>query len=78
MNQITDVNCEDLISDSLIAILHKHIENKRCIFPLIRSWFLESTEVYSPLIMIKMICYTGILACSVFQLDLVSRNNKLN
>lgn len=36
------------------------------------SWFSDSAELYSPIIMIRLICSTFLLACTIFQLDLVS------
>lgn len=35
------------------------------------SWLVETIEVYSPFLLIQMICLTMYLACSVFQLDFV-------
>lgn len=35
------------------------------------SWFLESAEVYSPFLLIQLICNMLIVAICVFQLDLV-------
>lgn len=44
-------------------------------FPLLTiclfSWFLESAEIYSRVVMIQLICSTIWLACAIFHLDLV-------
>lgn len=37
----------------------------------VKGWFLESAQVYSPHLMIQLICNMFILAVTVFQLDLV-------
>lgn len=35
------------------------------------SWFIESTHVYSPYILVQLISFMVFLACNVFQIDLV-------
>lgn len=46
-----------------------NIQNVRLIF---FSWFMETVELYSPFVVTLLICSLMMLACSVFQLDLVN------
>lgn len=38
------------------------------------SWFLHTTEVYAPFVLVLLICGIIYMACSILHLDLVSEN----
>lgn len=66
------ISVKGLVNTKFIQKLefHKFCAFSLCVFVPFR-WFLESAAVYSPFVLIQLICCMIFLACCVFQMDLV-------